>query len=368
VRPETTLPVVTVAAASDAAYVPQLGALIASVLMNASRERFIDFVVLDGGVGREGQHLLSSLKRLHPNCRISFVDMTKRFLEIGVHSYFPRSTFYRLALPDLLEDRKKVLFLDTDMVVISDISVLFETDLGAYVAAAAPDLVMRAFCAMGVPPMLEAGGTRAINYLADKLRLGDRATEYFQAGTILFDLEKMRQLKLSKRMQEDLQREVYWFLDQDVLNKHLFDKILFLDNRWNALWMDDYHLGSLSKSDRLLYDRTMEEPHIIHYAGASKPWETFDHPKASYFWSYLRNTPWYENLLLKMLRAQAKLDAAELMQRVIAPTGTEAPSTVALRQLSLKAIIAGKVWRALPIGMRQTFMPLGQSVKRRISP
>ena len=60
-RPETSKDIVSVVIASDNNYAPHLGALIASIIDNFSKERFLDLIILDGGISDSSKDFLRKL-------------------------------------------------------------------------------------------------------------------------------------------------------------------------------------------------------------------------------------------------------------------------------------------------------------------
>lgn len=347
--PDTKLPFVSVVASSDAAYLPHLGALIASVFDNASHSRFVDFVVLDAGIGKIGRKNLQELTRLHPHCSIQFVDLSRRFLDLPLHYYFTRATFLRLSMPDVLSNRDKVLFLDTDMVALDDVCKVFDVELEGHYVGAAKDLVMSAFRAKGVRSIAESGAKPAEVYLSEILQMGRRTSDYFQAGTIVFDLQKFRDDGAHEKMIRDLEVNRYWFLDQDVLNKHLIGKVKFLDHRWNAVYLDDSHYSCLNSDNKLAYDNSLENPAIAHFAGIEKPWRNFDHPLSSHYWKYLRKTHWYEKVIVELIKKVPE-DIPTRFQR----------NPPLVRRLVIP------IWRAMPNVLKRAILPMAIKIDRKL--
>ncbi|MDL2202009.1 DUF4422 domain-containing protein [Brucella intermedia] len=344
-KPVTDLPVTSVVASSDRSYLPHLAALIHSVFDNAHEKSFLDFIVLDGGLRADERKLLSKIPASYgQDGRITFVDMSKQFLSVDIHSYFTRSTFYRLMLPDLLDDYDRVLFIDTDMIVLADLSDLFNIDLNGKAVAAVQDLVMRTFTARGVPSITEAGGKAASIYLYEYLGMGKKYDEYFQAGTILFDLKRMREKEYSSSLKQDLADNRYWFLDQDVLNKHLLNDVKFIDNKWNSLYLDDESLTYLRADDLRTYEDSIKSPYIIHFAGQFKPWVNDVHPLGHHYWYYLRRTHWYESVLSKYINRTASLFPAP-----VAPMSQGKPS--------LKWRVLRRGWLMLPSAVQRSILP-----------
>jgi lipopolysaccharide biosynthesis glycosyltransferase len=352
--PETKFPIISLVASTDARYLPHLGALIASVLSNANQGMFIDFLVLDGGLAEYDRRSLISLESIHPNCKISFIDMSREFEGFQTTSFFTISTFYRLAMPRILINRDRVLFLDTDMIVTGDVAELFQIDLGEMVIGAVRDLIMKSFYAAGVRSNSETGGQLARNYLCDYLGMGCKADEYFQAGVILFDLKKFREAFLGERMIMDMAQNHYWFLDQDVLNKHLLGKTKFIGHEWNVVTLDVEHKSFLSKSEAAIYIKSLQSPKIVHFAGFYKPWESSESQFRHYYWYYLRLTPWYEITLLNYLE---KHRPSTILSAEPAQMAGRAKQSI------IRKFLRG-IWHFLPRKIRLFMQPLAVMIKK----
>jgi lipopolysaccharide biosynthesis glycosyltransferase len=353
--PVSDLPIISIAASTDEMYVQHMAALVASTFATASKEHFIDFMILDGGVNSRDRVRLSELTKLHPHCRLTFIDMSRQHLDLPTNSYFTRGTFYRLSLPELLPNRRKVLFLDTDVVVRRDVASLFDLELGEYFVAAVKDIIMKSFVGLGVASIAETGSIRAGRYLADRLDLNDPSA-YFQAGVLLLNLEELRRCSLSTKMTHALRTERFWFLDQDVLNKFMAGKVMYIDGRWNSVQMDDYHLAALNAVERQVYELTLDDPWIIHYAGVFKPWKRTGHPHGARYWAALRNTTWYEEALFSYLESLSR-----------AKTSSASLSNHTLYRKSVSLWLARRVWRSLPLSVRKRLGPVADSVKRRVA-
>lgn len=348
---------VTLVASTDRAYIAQLASLLASVATSVSKSRPVELVVLDGGLTEAERDSLVELTGLHPDFKLHFLDMAGKYSDVEMHSYFTASTLFRLGLPELLPNHDKILFLDTDMIVLEDISDLFDQDIGDSFIGATPDLVMRAFCSMGVLSTEKTGVRTASKYLSEHLRLGDDVSGYFQAGTLLFNLNAMRDAGLSSSMIADIRTSTFWFFDQDVLNKHCRGRVHYLDSRWNTVCMDDRHLSSLLTADQVTYQRSLERPAIVHYAGQNKPWETSLHPLGHHFWKYLRMTRWYEQTLFGFLSRKAFVESEDVdITRGEASTKGGIPFK-----------LARILWHCFPKSIRYRFVRYGVRIKRRLS-
>jgi len=354
--PKTDLPLITVVASSDQAYLPHLGALIVSVFENTNPDRYVDFIVLDGGLTEAERRLVRKLANAREYASVSFIDMRSQHLNIPVHSYFARATYFRLSLPKILEHRERVIFLDTDMVVVGDLAELADTDLGEASIAGVPDLIMRAFCEMKVPSLAACGGNEARIYLRDYLGMGERTRDYFQAGTLIMELGKLRSRNMVEKLCNDVAETTYWFLDQDAMNKNLLGHVKHLDNKWNVVHMDGRHVSALTAGDQLLYRNSLNAPAVVHYAGLGKPWINSKNPFSHYYWEYLRSTSWYETMLFSFLDRRY---AEPAPRKSLLSRATGWVRRQAWRQ-------ARNVWHMLPAKVKIKMWPLADRLSRRM--
>jgi len=186
-------------------------------------------------------------------------------------SYLTAATLLRLRLPSVLKDIDRVIYLDCDLVVLEDITTLYDTDLSDFPLAACLD-----FWLTGGPPFAPPKwDVRDWNkFLREVVRLTDCNT-YFNAGVLVMDLEKFRNRDLIHVAEEFLEQANYMtaFVDQDALNHVINGAFVRLDSRWNVL-------GSSSETDLSNADCKIavpvplghSAPWIIHYAGPYKPW------------------------------------------------------------------------------------------------
>jgi lipopolysaccharide biosynthesis glycosyltransferase len=174
------------------------------------------------------------------------------------------ATLLRLQLPSVLKGVDRVVYLDSDLIVLKDITTLYETDLSDFPLAACLDFWLT--CA----PSLAPPGWAAeewLKFLREIVGLADHKT-YFNGGVLVMDLERFRSNDLMRAAEEFLEEKNYKtvYVDQDALNHVINGAFVRLDPRWNVL-------GSRSPTD--LGDAAAlinSDPWIIHYAGPHKPW------------------------------------------------------------------------------------------------
>lgn len=168
---------------------------------------------------------------------------------------------------------EKVLYLDVDLIVIDDLSDLWDTDLGNYALAAAPD-----------PFGTSRRGPLGIPTDAC----------YVNSGVLLLNLAKWRSDNLSARLANYIEREGsnLLFHDQDAINAVLHTMIKPLSYRWNyqAKMLRPLHF---TPADHAAIREAGKSPAIIHYTSARKPWLfVMAMPAKGLYHHYLSMTEW----------------------------------------------------------------------------
>lgn len=342
--------VISVVVASDDNYAPHLGALIASIFANISPVAIVDLLILDGGISPLNQAMLGRL--VPTRASIHFIPMSDEFTSFFTHMHFSRATFYRLILDSMLVSRNKVLYLDCDTIVLGDLLELWEIELEQKPIAAVHDYIMEHFCKSKVLSADFTGSLPARGYLTEYVGIpAEHVDSYFQAGVLILNLRRLRELDLSKRMVESLVSRKYWFLDQDVLNKYFCGDHVQLSAEWNFVNCTDDISHSLDRRRARELDQARCKPKVIHYAGyEAKPWVNRSAFMGEYYFYYLRRTFWYEQVLgLSGVRGTSELSNID-----------DHSFAVGLRR-SLR-----RVWRSLPWYIRRVCNPAAYAVRRRL--
>lgn len=113
-------------------------------------------------------------------------------------------TLMRLALPELLPEEHRALWLDVDTIVTEDIGALFDTDLGGCPVGAVRE-----------PPWSRPGRV------------------YYNAGVLLMDLDALRG-DLCRALIRQVNTVPMDFKDQDAINEVCKGRIWALSPIWNA--------------------------------------------------------------------------------------------------------------------------------------
>lgn len=175
---------------------------------------------------------------------------------LPVAGYFTAAMWYRILLPDLLEE-PRVLYLDVDTLVLAALDDLWQTPLeGAYLGAVTnvfqPD------------HRFHAGD------------LGIALADYFNSGVLLLDLDALRRDGCAAGVREvALARAgLRGWPDQDALNLVLGARRVPLHPRFNAM----NALFEMPEADAVFgrepAEQARQAPAIRHFEGpaANKPW------------------------------------------------------------------------------------------------
>jgi len=188
-------------------------------------------------------------------------------------SHLTAATLLRLQLPSVLNDIDRVVYLDSDLVVLNDITTLYDTDLSGFPLAACLD-----FWLTGAPPFAPPiagwGVGEWHNFLREVVRLADRKA-YFNAGVLVMDLKRFRNTGLMHAAEQFLERTNYStvYVDQDALNHVIDGAFVRLDSRWNVLGNPREIETSNADCDiTASASPNHSAAWIVHYAGPCKPW------------------------------------------------------------------------------------------------
>lgn len=162
----------------------------------------------------------------------------------------PVTACFRLLLAEILNDIDRVIYLDTDMLVLQDLGRLWETDLGMNLIAACRDHTVN-------PNKLNekdwAISLLGMTYYKD----------YINSGMLLMNLKMMRKYNVSIYLLNFAMENGNFLhlLDQDIINLFFHNHISILDEKYN------YAIPMFDKDFLELEDIT-----VLHFLGSRKPW------------------------------------------------------------------------------------------------
>ncbi|MBP2623320.1 glycosyltransferase family 8 protein [Streptococcus oricebi] len=174
-------------------------------------------------------------------------------------------------IPQVIKEEERVLYLDSDMIVNQDLSVLFDLDLGHYPIAAVNDLDVQ----------------------TDLWDLGIKDT--FNSGLVLFNLREIvkenseeKLLVLAKEYAEQVRLG-----DQSILNIAFKDNWYHLDRTYNHLLVADSNWDIGDRRGHKVGKIDLDQlPAVLHYCAPGKPWNLNCWMQLKELWWYYYGLEW----------------------------------------------------------------------------
>jgi lipopolysaccharide biosynthesis glycosyltransferase len=209
------------------------------------------------------------LKRVLKNFDFTFDNPGNDFDSMPTGYHFNVTTYWRLALPNVLSNYniEKAIYLDTDTLIIDDLTDLYNFDLASNTC----------------------GGCFDIGTDKHVVRMQLKQGFAINGGVLLMDVNKMNQINWVEKANElNKQGKIQW-VDQDVLNIVLDDKIALLDLKWNMQ-------TSYFKNDK---NNKAVIAHFTSNGKGKKPWETKYryHPFIEIYFEFMGKSGFYHDYL-----------------------------------------------------------------------
>lgn len=268
-------------------YAPLAGISLTSLLENNREFPQIRIFILDNKIGEENKEKLRKTAEKFGR-EIQFVPLTNIVETVSFDmKRWNISTFGRLFEASSLPTVDKVLHIDCDTIVDGSLEELWQTDLTDKVLAAAPDCVGDAYkTGIGMEP----------------------EGLYIQAGVILLNLNRIRQLELEKKFASYLETygETLAFVDQEIINACVPEtekrELPLRYNSYSLLHLLSYgqvkkfkHVAHMVAKEN--YADAREHGVIYHFTWCAlegtRPWVAGDkHPKKERFLHYQAQSEW----------------------------------------------------------------------------
>ncbi|MFG5101119.1 glycosyltransferase family 8 protein [Campylobacter lari] len=215
-------------------------------------------------------------------------------------AHIKKESYYRIFIPRILKNYDKVLYLDSDILVLDDISDIFQQKLSQNeVIAAVCDIAIQSFAYSNMKVKFNKNEILFNDYLKHYLKIKN-VNRYFNAGIILFDIRKCLEIDLEYKSLEklwSLKNPVFW--DQDLLNSILCDNVKILDFYWNYQQNIYFNLSAIPKQINTQYLNSKPKAKIWHFITHEKPWNNLHLEKSELWWKYAKESDFYEELLFE---------------------------------------------------------------------
>ena len=270
---ENNLKVIPIFFAVDDGYVPFLAVALESLIRNSSKNYYYAIKILYTDIEERNKKKIAKYER--DNVKIEFVDLNY-YIEEGkdklyTRDYYTNTTYFRLFIPNLYPQYDKVLYLDSDIVVLGDIADLYNVEIGDNLVAAAPDDVIQS--------------SNIFQEYAERVVGVAKYQHYFNAGILLMNLDEMRKFDFQEKFLYLLEQIKFTVAqDQDYLNRLCKGRAKIISTVWDRMPIPDPN-------------EKEEDLKIIHYNLIYKPWHFDDVLYNKYFWDYAKKTEFYKDIL-----------------------------------------------------------------------
>ncbi len=257
--------------ACNDAYTEYAMVVIFSIYENRNPHRTYEIKLFANGITDENTKRIKNLTS--HNFNVQIYDVTKELQSLTSQGLLPHisiDTYIRFFIIDRLQEYNRILYLDIDMIVCSDVGELFDLDLKNKAIGASTDTPLVKGYADDDTLNFAGHNIKFREYFDNTLKL-TKPDNYFQAGTLLIDVPKtIEKLPLYKAL--NLIEKQFILADQDILNYVFNDDMLLIDKSWNAI----------AKQSK----RSYKDYKIMHFAGPTKPWRKPKTRFANVWWSY----------------------------------------------------------------------------------
>ena len=272
-----------------------LATSIASICYNT--ESFIDFYILDCGICPFNKKQLESLKKKFSNFSLEFIPIDLRKFD-GMKGWPPPKhqfldCYARLLIPELKENIDKAIYLDSDIIALDDIRLLWQQDLEGFELGAVADI--------GYDKIFFENCTQKLGVLPNHI--------YANAGVLLIDCKKWRENATTEKLLEigRKYKENLMVLNEDILSIYYNgNKYKLLENRYN---LTDLNSRICKYSAPEITDEYIKKEwqHVVLYHFChGKPFRQIKNwyngrnlKHFDNFWFFAKMTPFYAGMLLR---------------------------------------------------------------------
>lgn len=274
-------------------YVKLGASMIASIWDNFSGD--IQIIILDTGLtNRDKNKLVNWAQTLNKSLDIISVDkdVFSQYLHFPDNFSDKISYYARLLIPYLSKSNvEKVLYLDADIICVSDFIEIFSIQMGDKIVACCQD---RNFTTFSSKISIKNNNSIISNYK----KFGFTGEEkYFNSGVLLIDIQKWLKLNISRLVLNiSVKNASHVFLwDQYALNIVLMGRWNMLDDNWNETNSIEplrTKFRHYIKSKPINFGYEYDDREIFFKYLDESPWKGWRPSSISYF---------YKKLLKKLL-------------------------------------------------------------------
>lgn len=271
--------IVHIALITDNNYILPTAVCIQSILQNKNKDSVYDINILSDNIKSEYIDLFSKFSTENFYVKVLQIDNKYKNL-YNKNDYVTNSAFIKFDIPFILKDFEKVLYIDTDTIILKDLSELYNNNLEDKYAGVVKD----------------------IGDLFYKRSEEIDIKDYFNSGVILYNAEKYRKEQINKTALKTYIDNGQSFIchDQDTLNIVFKNNILLLEPKYNFQQsITEYPIKKVLKYYNITSEALKQQNiAILHYTRL-KPWKYTFVTFGNLWKKYFLNLNCYQTLNLK---------------------------------------------------------------------
>lgn len=276
----------------DKNYILPLCVALVSLFNSNENENIKVYILSDDISNEDKENIRRSIKKFKREVEFITID-SAIYNDFKTGHHFTSAIYYRFLIPEIFKNKyEKVLYIDSDTLILDDLTSLFKIDIKDFYLGAVEHVEFDHY---------------------ESLKL-DKSNGYFVSGTILFNVKRWNDSNIHLKLLDFLKdNDSVLMPDQDALNVVINGEWKHLDQRYAVLTSQ---IDAVDSNYLLEYKKSIQSPIIIHFSGYSKPWHFRNkHKYKREFKKYLKMTPFYPyipddftliNVLIKYMPTKIK--------------------------------------------------------------
>jgi len=278
---------INIACTSDNNYSQHLAVMLESLFYNNKKNEITVYIFTNGMDKANQKKILKISEKYKQKVIFLRIKRPKEIKRIRIpEKHISINAYYKILIPENLPPKiNRVLILDCDLIVLKDISRLYNTKLERKTIGAIPN------------PLSEDRQ----KILGIPLKNG-----YFNSGVLVVNTKRWKREKIAKKVMDYAlsHNNLIANAEQDPLNvilKNKWKKMKYIYNQQTIMHAYNHNHLRIKKKE---YLDAIEKPVIIHYTSSNKPWlMSGNHPQRKLYFEYLNKTPYkgykYKDISLK---------------------------------------------------------------------
>ncbi|TCC97277.1 glycosyltransferase family 8 protein [Pedobacter hiemivivus] len=253
----------------DDYYAVLLAAFLKSIELNHKEEEIIDVYIVDDSISKKSRvKIIDSLN--HDKIQLHWIEMENAIpKDVNlpfINNAYPLNILVRLLIPYFIPAQvEKIIYFDVDMIMLDDISNLWNIDIGESIIGAISDTI---------GPKMKTIGNGIENY--KELGL-DGNQKYFNSGLQVINIKKWLDADITRKAIDAIANNKKYasLSDQYGLNVALIGQWHEIDPTWSCFSVN-----------------TILKPSLIHYFHRKPIYKEYSYNYKEEFFFYLKQTQW----------------------------------------------------------------------------